>query len=114
MLARHLRRRQRRSQAFRDDLPLLLDRPNTATLAARDHLDPRHTSALTTNRMCVLSRVRPWNQNRRCVHGQFPSQRNHPPQGVAAESLTAKVALAAIKGEKTLAELAQLYDVHPT
>ena len=26
----------------------------------------------------------------------------------------AKVALAAIKGEKTLAELAQLYDVHPT
>lgn len=25
----------------------------------------------------------------------------------------AKVALAAIKGEKTLAELAQLYDVHP-
>src|SRR5579863_6326563 len=88
MLARHLRRRQRRSQAFRDDLPLLLDRPNTATLAARDHLDPSHTSALTTNRMCVLSRVRPWNQNRRCVHGQFPSQRNHPPQGVAAESLT--------------------------
>jgi transposase-like protein len=26
----------------------------------------------------------------------------------------AKVALVAIKGEKTLAELAQLYDVHPT
>lgn len=26
----------------------------------------------------------------------------------------AKVALAAIQGEKTLAELAQLYDVHPT
>ena len=26
----------------------------------------------------------------------------------------AKVALAALKGEKTLSELAQLYDVHPT
>src|ERR1700741_2112589 len=88
MLARHLRRRQRRSQAFRDDLPLLLDRPNTATLAAHDDLDLRHTSALTTNRMGALSGVRLWNQNRRCVHGRFPSQRNHPPQGVAVESLT--------------------------
>ncbi len=28
-------------------------------------------------------------------------------------SFKAKVALAAIKGEKTLAELAQQYDVHP-
>jgi len=27
-----------------------------APLAARDDLDLRHTSALTTNRMCVLSR----------------------------------------------------------
>jgi len=34
-------------------------------------------------------------------------RRNHNP------ALKAKVALAAIKGEKTLAELAQLYDVHP-
>ncbi len=32
---------------------------------------------------------------------------NHNP------ALQAKVALVAIKGEKTLAELAQLYDVHP-
>ena len=30
-----------------------------------------------------------------------------------APSFRAKVALAAIKGEKTLAELAQQYDVHP-
>jgi transposase len=30
-----------------------------------------------------------------------------------AASFKAKVALAAIKGEKTLAELAQQYDVHP-
>jgi transposase-like protein len=30
-----------------------------------------------------------------------------------APSFKAKVALAAIKGEKTLAELAQHYDVHP-
>src|SRR3954447_17640717 len=30
-----------------------------------------------------------------------------------AAAFKAKVALAAIKGEKTLAELAQLYDVHP-
>src|ERR1700761_3458687 len=88
MLARHFRRRQRRSQAFRDDLPLLLDRPNTATLPARDDLDLRHTSTLTTNAMCALSGVRLWNQNRRCVHGRVPSQRSHPPQGVAAESLT--------------------------
>ena len=36
------------------------------------------------------------------------TRRNHPP------GFKAKVALAAIKGEKTLAELAQLYDVHPT
>ena len=35
------------------------------------------------------------------------TRRNHPP------SFKAKVALAAIKGEKTLAELAQLFDVHP-
>jgi transposase len=36
------------------------------------------------------------------------SRRNHSP------TFKAKVALAAIKGEKTLAELAQLYDVHTT
>jgi transposase len=30
-----------------------------------------------------------------------------------APAFKAKVALAAVKGEKTLAELAQLYDVHP-
>ena len=36
------------------------------------------------------------------------TRRNHSP------AFKAKVALAAIKGEKTLAELAQLHDVHPT
>jgi transposase len=36
------------------------------------------------------------------------SRRNHSP------SFKAKVALSAIKGEKTLAELAQLHDVHTT
>ena len=36
------------------------------------------------------------------------SRRNHSPTSKA------KVALAAIKGEKTLAELAQLHDVHTT
>src|SRR5271154_1690716 len=36
------------------------------------------------------------------------TRRNHSP------AFKAKVALAAIKGEKTLAELAQLYDLHPT
>jgi transposase len=35
------------------------------------------------------------------------SRRNHTP------AFKAKVALAAIKGEKTLAELAQQFDVHP-
>jgi transposase len=35
------------------------------------------------------------------------ARRNHNP------TFKAKVALAAIKGEKTLAELAQLYDFHP-
>jgi transposase-like protein len=35
------------------------------------------------------------------------TRRNHSP------AFKAKVALAAIKGEKTLADLAQLYDVHP-
>lgn len=35
------------------------------------------------------------------------TRRNHSP------ALKAKVALAAIKGDKTLAELAQQYDVHP-
>jgi len=34
-------------------------------------------------------------------------RRNHSP------AFKAKVALAAVKGEKTLSELAQLYDVHP-
>jgi transposase-like protein len=34
-------------------------------------------------------------------------RRNHSP------AFEAKVALAAVKGEKTLAELAQQYDVHP-
>src|SRR5215469_6091521 len=36
------------------------------------------------------------------------SRRNHSP------TFKAKVALAAIKGEKTLAELAQVHDVHTT
>ena len=36
------------------------------------------------------------------------SRRNHSP------TFKAKVALAAIKGEKTLSELAQLHDVHMT
>ena len=36
------------------------------------------------------------------------TRRNHSP------AFKAKVALAALKGEKTLAELAQLYNVHPT
>ena len=35
------------------------------------------------------------------------SRRNHTP------AFKAKVALAALKGEKTLAELAQFFDVHP-
>jgi transposase len=35
------------------------------------------------------------------------ARRTHPP------AFKAKVALAAIKGEKTLAELAKQYDVHP-
>ena len=35
------------------------------------------------------------------------TRRNHAP------AFKAKVALAALKGEKTLSELAQLYDVHP-
>ena len=35
------------------------------------------------------------------------SRRAHSP------AFKAKVALAAVKGEKTLAELAQLFDVHP-
>ena len=35
------------------------------------------------------------------------SRRNHSP------AFKAKVALAALKGEKTLAELAQQFDVHP-
>ena len=35
-------------------------------------------------------------------------RRNHSPE------LKAKVAIAALKGDKTLAELAQQFDVHPT
>lgn len=35
------------------------------------------------------------------------TRRNHGP------AFKAKVSLAALKGEKTLADLAQLYDVHP-
>ena len=36
------------------------------------------------------------------------TRRNH------SAAFKAKVALAAVKGEKTLAELAQLHDLHPT
>ena len=36
------------------------------------------------------------------------TRRNHSP------AFNAKVALAAIKGEKTLVDLAQVYEVHPT
>ena len=43
--------------------------------------------------MGVLSGVRLRNQNRRCVHGRFSSQRNHAPQGAAAESLTPGLAV---------------------
>ena len=45
-----------------------------------------------------------------CMTGDEMSRRprrNHSP------AFKAKVALAAVKGEKTLAELAQLFDVHP-
>ena len=35
-------------------------------------------------------------------------RRNHSPE------LKAKVAIAALRGDKTLAELAQQFDVHPT
>jgi hypothetical protein len=50
MLARHFRRRQRRPQAFRDNLTFLLQRKNTASIATRDDLDLRHTSTRTTKR----------------------------------------------------------------
>lgn len=41
-------------------------------------------------------------------------RRNHSPaQGEAPAPTQAGVALAAVKGERTPAELAQLYDVHP-
>jgi transposase-like protein len=40
------------------------------------------------------------------------TRRNHTPAFNPRES-GEKVALAALKGEKTLAELAQLFDVHP-
>src|ERR1700759_2930635 len=84
MLACHFRRRQIRPQAFRDDLALLLERPNTASLAAGDDLDPRHTSTLTTYRTSILSGVGPWNQSRCCVHGRLPSQHGPVPFGAAA------------------------------
>jgi transposase-like protein len=45
-----------------------------------------------------------------CMTGEYMSRRprrNHSP------AFKAKVALAAVKGEKTLAELAQQFDVHP-
>ena len=35
------------------------------------------------------------------------------PRGNHSPAFKAKVALAAVRGEKTLAELAQQYDVHP-
>src|ERR1700753_1502756 len=84
MLARHFRRRQIRPQTFGDDLALLLEPPNTASLAAGDDLDPRHAGTLTTYRTSILSKVGLRNQSRCCVHGRLRSQHGPVPLCVAA------------------------------
>ena len=41
--------------------------------------------------MSVLSGIRAWDHDRRRVHARFPSQQNRAPQGVVAESVTARL-----------------------
>jgi hypothetical protein len=74
--SRHRNWRYARLQALRRNLALLLDRPTSSPLAARDHLDPLTASAHTTSRrraLCFSNRF-----NRLVVHrhGQHASH-NH-------------------------------------
>jgi hypothetical protein len=87
-LARHFRRRQIRPRAFRDDLALLLECPNTASFATRDDLNLRYADTLTTYRTGILSRIGLRNQSRRCVHARLPSRHGPVPPCVAAAALT--------------------------
>jgi transposase len=54
-----------------------------------------------------LAQPKPWEQNKQRSKRMKRTRRNHAP------GFKAKVALAAIKGDKTVAELAEQFDVHP-
>src|ERR1700750_2422187 len=90
VFARDLGRRPLRTQALRNDRPLLLRRPSTAPLAAKNlHTPPHHT--LTSYRTDVLN-ISDRNLRRQCLHSRLRSKSSRHPQHVAATPLTPTVA----------------------
>src|SRR6185437_3427238 len=85
MPPRHIRGTRVRLQTLVHDLALLFHCPRAATLATRDHLDPRTTSAPTISRRSVLSLGLPESG---VVHERYRSHRHARSQGAAPTTLT--------------------------
>ena len=78
--ARHRDRRYARLQTLRRNLPLLLDRPTSSPLAARDYLDPLTASAHTSSRMSALYFSSRFHRLVVHLHGQHASHRHRVAQ----------------------------------
>jgi len=85
VVACDLGRRQLRTNAFRDNLALLVQRPRAPTLASRDDLQPLAVSAPTTSRMSALIQPR-GSQN--FVYRRLASQQSSAPLCAADTPLT--------------------------
>src|ERR1700759_5465120 len=84
-------------------LPLSLTAPAPISVQSTSESWPGKSAQCDKWKTCLSAARIP----RSGEHMTKRTRRNHSP------AFKAKVALAAIKGEKTLAELAQLHDVHP-